>query len=53
MRLWEWFKKGWNSYTEYAHLELLAYLPAWDESEADGEAGKLIYNEEQGKTGRP
>ena len=53
MRLWEWIKRGWDSYTEYAHFELMAYLPAWDVGETDGEAGRLMYNEDQDGSGQP
>lgn len=52
VRLWEWLKKGWNSYAETAHVELMAYLPTWDESRTEHSTGSVVYNDNQDETGK-
>lgn len=47
MRWWEWLKKGWNSYTEAAQVELMAYLPTWDESDVEHEGDAVVYNDQR------
>ncbi|MFO7263271.1 MAG: hypothetical protein C0P68_003985 [Bacillota bacterium] len=53
MRWWEWLKKGWQSYTEAVQVELMAYLPAWDESGTEPTAANsVVYNDHQDETKR-
>jgi len=52
MRWWEWLKKGWNSYTEAAQVELMAYLPTRDEVDEEHTEDGMMYNDHQDAAGK-